>query len=306
LGQESTTASALLTTTTALNPGKMLAGIAAGANHYCVNYVDGTGACWGRAAEGQLFSGTTFAIGASANTMGSNLPLLPLPSGKTIKSIFAGAYHSCALFNSNETTCWGDNTLGALGIGYTGATFGSSSSDMSAGMQMVNLGTGRTAVSLALGQFFSCALLDTAVVKCWGSNVYGQLGVDSTVSVGTTASLMGNALSPSYWSGGPVMAVAVGYYHQCVLVLNVGAGQKFAMCCGANSACRLCMSADPAGTRCRPRTTGIQRLQQPRRGRGLPNHGLAGPRDPLGRARHSERRRPAHVRAAGQQHCPML
>ena len=46
----------------------------------------------------------------------------------------------------------------------------------------VDLGTGRTATAIAVGNTHSCALLDNASVKCWGGNAYGELVIDSSSS----------------------------------------------------------------------------------------------------------------------------
>jgi len=34
-----------------------------------------------------------------------------------VRSIHAGAFHTCAVLNSNQLNCWGNNASGQLGIG---------------------------------------------------------------------------------------------------------------------------------------------------------------------------------------------
>ena len=46
--------------------------------------------------------------------------------------------------------------------------------------QTVNLGAGRSAVSVSAGQHHTCAILDDGSLKCWGYNFYGQIGNRST------------------------------------------------------------------------------------------------------------------------------
>ena len=42
----------------------------------------------------------------------------------------------------------------------------------------VDLGAGRTAKSVSAGYWHSCALLDDNIMKCWGYNDSGELGLD--------------------------------------------------------------------------------------------------------------------------------
>jgi len=58
-----------------------------------------------------------------------------------------------------------------------------------------NLGTGRTATAIEAGYYHICALLDNASVKCWGYNIYGQLGIDNTTNMGDNSGEM--AVLPS-------------------------------------------------------------------------------------------------------------
>ena len=41
-----------------------------------------------------------------------------------------------------------------------------------------------SAPAIAVSRYHSCALLDNASVKCWGSNSNGQLGIDNTSNMG--------------------------------------------------------------------------------------------------------------------------
>ena len=67
--------------------------------------------------------------------------------------------------------------MGQLGIDNT-TTMGDGAGEMAV-LPTVNLGTGRTATAIAAGSYHTCALLDNASVKCWGLNLYGQLGIDN-------------------------------------------------------------------------------------------------------------------------------
>ena len=50
---------------------------------------------------------------------------------------------------------------------------------------------GRNATALALGSYHTCALLTSGNVVCWGQNAWGQLGIESTTSVGKQPDDMG-------------------------------------------------------------------------------------------------------------------
>ena len=76
--------------------------------------------------------------------------------------IYIHIYGSIAT-NDNELKCWGSNTYGELGIGGT-TGYGVQYTTP----QAVDLGTGRTAVSVSAGQYHTCAVLDDGSLKCWG------------------------------------------------------------------------------------------------------------------------------------------
>ena len=74
----------------------------------------------------------------------------------------------------------------------TATVWGDNSGEMGA-LVAVDLGTSRTAVAIACGGSYMCALLDGGSVKCWGYNYYGQLGVGHTNAVGDSSGEMGDA-----------------------------------------------------------------------------------------------------------------
>ena len=71
---------------------------------------------------------------------------------------------------------------------------GDNSGEMAA-LPTINLGIGRTATAIAAGGSHTCALLDNASVKCWGYNLYGQLGIGNTTHMGDNTGEM--AVLPS-------------------------------------------------------------------------------------------------------------
>ena len=85
-------------------------------------------------------------------------------------AIDAGYQHTCVILDNGAVTCWGDDTKGQLG---NGAVSGAKSSLQSS---TVNLGAGRTAISLSAGGEHTCAQLDNDELVCWGNRGDGQVG----------------------------------------------------------------------------------------------------------------------------------
>jgi hypothetical protein len=65
---------------------------------------------------------------------------------------------------------------------------------LGAALPAVDLGPGRTALQLTLGEYHTCARLDDGSVKCWGYNLFGQLGLGDTQYRGDGRGEMGAAL----------------------------------------------------------------------------------------------------------------
>ncbi len=117
--------------------------------------------CWGHNDFGQL--------GTGSYTHSNTPQNVNLGSGKTATTIGLGLWHTCAGLNDGSLKCWGINTNDQLGTG--------SSANWIPNPSTVNLGIGRTVVSVSLGQTHSCANLDDGSLKCWGNSNYGQLGI---------------------------------------------------------------------------------------------------------------------------------
>ncbi|CAM9886514.1 unnamed protein product, partial [Ascophyllum nodosum] len=119
--------------------------------------------------------------------------------------------------------CWGKNSDGMLGLGDT-QDRGDGGLEVGDDLPTVDLGTGRTAVSVAGGRYHTCALLDNATLKCWGgSNTTdhnnGQLGQGNTYDVGSSEGQMGDALPAiALGTNRTVVAFAPGWDHTCALL----------------------------------------------------------------------------------------
>ncbi len=93
--------------------------------------------------------------------------------GSGLKAVSTGIGDAfCVVTASNGLKCSGDDLSGALGSGQYGTT----------GEGVVDVVGLQSAVkAVAVGSDFTCALLESARMKCWGSNQYGQLGIGRPV-----------------------------------------------------------------------------------------------------------------------------
>lgn len=211
--------------------------IAAGGNCTCALTSSSGVKCWGWNGYGQLGDGTTTDRLTPVDVDG-------LTSG--VSAIVASGTSTCALTNSGGVKCWGDNGYGQLGDG--AASIGRPSP-----VDVRALTSGVTAIALASD--YTCALMSSGGVKCWGSlpgtvmNQYAPLDVEGLTS-GVTAIAAGSFHACALTSSGGVKcwgqndfgqlgdgttndrtapvdvkgltsgvsAIAVGHYHTCALM----------------------------------------------------------------------------------------
>ncbi|MEY2741416.1 MAG: hypothetical protein RL283_1518, partial [Actinomycetota bacterium] len=192
--------------------------VTAGAAHTCALLDDGSVKCWGLGTNGRLGSGATASLGDAAAETGDALAAVALGAGRTATQVAAGTAHTCALLDDGRVKCWGLGTDGRLGSGAT-ASLGDAAGEMGDALAAVALGTGRTAVEIAVGGAHACALLDDGSVKCWGANEEGQLGLGDTDARGDEPDEMGDALpAVDLGTGRTALAVAAGTAHTCAVL----------------------------------------------------------------------------------------
>jgi hypothetical protein len=176
-----------------LGTGRTATAIFAGGYHNCAILDNASVKCWGNNYNGTLGLGDTNSRGDAANEMGDNLPIVDLGTGRTATAIFAGGYHNCAILDNASVKCWGNNYNGVLGLGDTNHR-GDAANEMGDNLPAVDLGTGRTATAISIGNNHTCALLDNSDIKCWGNGSMGKLGQGSTSNIGNNANMMGDNL----------------------------------------------------------------------------------------------------------------
>jgi alpha-tubulin suppressor-like RCC1 family protein len=157
--------------------------------------------CWGFNQDGELGDG---------NNTDSDVPV---EVGLLAVQISTGASHSCAVSTNHNAYCWGNNDYGQLGDGST--------SDSNVPVQVKGL-PGIPVQIAAGGRYdggtnklddFTCAVIVTGSVYCWGYNGLGELGNGTTT----------NSTTPVKVSlPGPARAVVTGHSHTCALLTAGG------------------------------------------------------------------------------------
>lgn len=180
--------------------------IATGASHTCALLETGFVYCWGRNNVGQLGHGRTDNLGDddSISSWGS------VPLGVPVIKIAAAGNQTCAILEGGALHCWGYNGHGELGYGHTNH-IGDNEDVFSVG----DVPIGAPVKDIALGYYHTCVLLESEDIRCWGYNLYGQLGYAHTTSLGgsQTPDVLANVSV-----GGRVRKLAAGSYHTCALL----------------------------------------------------------------------------------------
>jgi alpha-tubulin suppressor-like RCC1 family protein len=174
--------------------------VSLGGAHSCARLQNGTVRCWGSNVAGQLGNGTTTDSFTPVPVFGLSTATAVTASRGRLDSFG----HTCALLTGGTVRCWGRNSVGQLGIGST--------TDSSTPITVTAL-SGLTVTAVEAGGFHTCALISNGTVRCWGDNLFGQLG--------TAAGTASNSPSPVAVAGlTNVTAIAAGGIHTCALILG--------------------------------------------------------------------------------------
>lgn len=194
--------------------------LSAGFAHNCAVLESGKILCWGANDAGQLGLGHTDSVGDISGLAAAT----KLDFGEKAQRIYSGTRYNCALMESQNIICWGENTSGQLGLAST-SNLGDNEDYTS--FPYVNVGAKILQMDISTISNHTCAALVNGDVKCWGNNNFGQLGYGNTNVIGddeVPASLSSLSFSSN------ILKLATGFLHTCAL----GAGQKV-QCWGYNS-----------------------------------------------------------------------
>jgi alpha-tubulin suppressor-like RCC1 family protein len=139
----------------------------AAASHACVVLTSGGAQCWGLNKSGQLGNG---------KTSQTTVPVAVTGLSSGVQSIATGDKHTCAVMTNQNVRCWGSNAFGQLGDGTT------TSNPLPGPPVLLASGATLLATQVAAEGGFTCALLTSQTVACWGINNHGQLGNGTTTS----------------------------------------------------------------------------------------------------------------------------
>ncbi|MFN7470785.1 MAG: hypothetical protein ACK5S9_03910 [Roseiflexaceae bacterium] len=209
-------------------------------DHSCALLASGDVKCWGYNAYGEL------GVNGNVQTldqMGTNWPAVDLGSGRTAIAVTAGNNHTCAILDTLAVKCWGRNDYGQLGYGdITNRGYAA----LASAMPTVNLGAGRTAVAIAAGGYFTCAILDDGSLKCWGYNASGQLGQNATTTIGDETGEMGDDLPPIYLGAGRTAVQVVASHRADLDYVCAILDNQTMKCWGENGSGQLGLGDDVA------------------------------------------------------------
>lgn len=144
--------------------------IAAGSDYSCARRTDASLVCWGGNESGQRGTGTT-----ETRSVAETVLLLAEGVPASAAGVFStsrapselGGPHSCALRTDGQLRCWGAGETGQLATAVSGSRL------LPAQVEGLN----GSVVEVSAGTEFSCARHADGRVACWGSNLFGRLGI---------------------------------------------------------------------------------------------------------------------------------
>lgn len=139
-----------------------------GDEHSCGLTSQGAAYCWGNNEFGQLGTST------NSGTATPNSTPLAVQGGHNFLRLTAGGFHTCGLISDGTAYCWGANASGQLGVAAGAGTLNPTPTPTA-------VNTSLRFVALDAGSSHTCGLTAAGTGYCWGSNPWGELGVDANL-----------------------------------------------------------------------------------------------------------------------------
>jgi alpha-tubulin suppressor-like RCC1 family protein len=149
-----------------------------GVSHTCAITAVGRLRCWGGGSYGEVgydFDARRVGVAPGELPTPARLGDVPLAGDGRVIGVALGGEHTCALLDTGRVRCWGEGRFGVLGPG---------SPEHVLAKDAVEIDVGGRVVEIGAGAFYTCAVLDTGTVRCWGDNTDGQLGYGTAENVG--------------------------------------------------------------------------------------------------------------------------
>ncbi|TNE85686.1 MAG: hypothetical protein EP330_24860 [Deltaproteobacteria bacterium] len=186
--------------------------IAVGQVHACAVLTDDSLRCWGEGPASGHGDSSTF-VGDNETPASAGDPL-----GEAVDDVWAGTAHTCAQLSSGGLRCWGDGM--DFELGRPNPEAGMEHFGVAEIVEDPTLGPthdfGEAVVDMALGIHYSCALLASGNVKCWGQHHNGVLGKGEVGSERVAVN------TPDVPLGANATALAGQLLHNCALLGTQG------------------------------------------------------------------------------------
>ncbi|MCL1929882.1 IPT/TIG domain-containing protein [Candidatus Saccharibacteria bacterium] len=151
--------------------------ISSGGEHTCVIASDDQVYCWGANWSGQLGVDNDYSTGTYQSYEPVAVDTSDALSGLTAKQISSGGEHTCVIASDDQAYCWGANWSGTLGVDDDFG--GNGTSYMPVAVDTSDALSGLTAKQISAGYNHTCAIASDGQIYCWGSNSYGEIGLNA-------------------------------------------------------------------------------------------------------------------------------
>jgi alpha-tubulin suppressor-like RCC1 family protein len=179
---------------------KVSTGWSSVAGHTCAVKSDSSIFCWGNNSYGQLGNGS---FGNNISSPSSDIYVDAFYNRLTdIYHFSVGLSHTCAVDNSNQIWCWGNNYYGQLGIG---KDYNYYQTYYSFPRQVTSVGKVK---GVSGGYSSTCVIKEDNSLWCWGGNDSGQLGDGTFI----------NRAFPHMKITDNVLQISANQYNTCAII----------------------------------------------------------------------------------------
>jgi cysteine-rich repeat protein len=148
-------------------------------DHACALNAEGRVYCWGNNEDLQ----TGVASEALCGDTPCHLRPVRLEHLSGIRDVATARRHTCVITHDGSVYCWGNNSVGQLGIGALNLGLGE---QVDRTLEPYRVGSLPAVSAISANGDTTCARTDSGRILCWGANHYGQVGIPCTTPVVST------------------------------------------------------------------------------------------------------------------------